>query len=90
MFPMRQVAKGYSSNQNFFFHMNPSPPHNQPSGVEPITYSVAEAAEVLGVSSITIYRLIYRRMLRPVPGLRHKRISKKQVNALAQGNDGRV
>ena len=90
MSPIRQVPKGYSSNQNLFFHMNPSPPHNQPSGVEPITYSVPEAAEVLGVSSITIYRLIYRRMLKPVPGLRHKRISKKQVHALAQGNDGHL
>ena len=68
--------------------MNPSSSFNQPSGAESLTYSVAEAGAVLGVSPATIYRLIFRRMLKPVPGLRHKRISKKQVHALAHGNDG--
>ena len=52
---------------------------------EPLTYSVSEAAQVLGVSQPTIYRLIIRRMLRPVPGLRHKRLPKKQVQRLANG-----
>jgi len=52
---------------------------------EPLTYSVWEAAVVLGVSRATIYRLVYRRLLKPVPGLRHKRISKKQLHAFAQG-----
>lgn len=49
------------------------------------TYSVAEAASVLGVSRPSIYRLIARRVLNPVPGLRSKRIPMKQVRRLADG-----
>ena len=49
------------------------------------TYSVAEAASVLGVSKPSIYRLIARRVLNPVPGLRSKRIPMKQVRRLADG-----
>ena len=52
---------------------------------ETLTYSVAEAAAVLGVSHATIYRLVCRRILKPIPGLRHKRIAKRQVHTLAQG-----
>jgi hypothetical protein len=33
----------------------------------------------------TIYRLIARRLLRPLPHLRHKRIPKRQVQALING-----
>jgi excisionase family DNA binding protein len=65
--------------------MNPTSFPDGPSPAEALTYSVAEAAVVLGVSQVTIYRLIYRRILKPVPGLRHKRISKKQIHTLAQG-----
>jgi excisionase family DNA binding protein len=53
---------------------------------EPSTYSVAEAAHVLGVSQPTIYRLIARRLLRPLPCLRHKRLPRKQVQRLANGD----
>lgn len=49
------------------------------------TYSVAEAAAILGVSRPTIYRLIARRILVPIPGLRHKRLPKKQVRRLTLG-----
>ena len=49
--------------------------------LEPLTYSVAETAQVLGVSMPTVYRLIVRRLLRPLPHLRHKRIPKRQVQA---------
>jgi excisionase family DNA binding protein len=52
-----------------------------PTPLEPLTYSVAEAAFVLGVSLATIYRLIARRLLRPLPGLRHKRLPRRQVHA---------
>ena len=52
---------------------------------EPLTYSVAETAQVLGVSEPTIYRLVSRRILRPLPGLRHKRIPKRQVLAYVNG-----
>jgi len=49
--------------------------------LEALTYSVGETAQVLGVSEPTIYRLVSRRLLRPLPGLRHKRIPKRQVLA---------
>lgn len=49
--------------------------------VETLTYSVSEAARVLGVSWATIYRLIARRILKPLPGLRHKRLPKRQIMA---------
>jgi excisionase family DNA binding protein len=45
--------------------------------LESQTYSVAEAAQVLGVSMVTVYRLILRRVLRPLPLLRHMRIPKR-------------
>ena len=69
--------------------MNPPSSPNDPNSTEPLTYSVAEAAAALGVSPATIYRLIYRRLLKPVRGLRHKRVSKKQIYALAQGDGHR-
>lgn len=65
--------------------MNPPLPSDDPEAAEALTYSVQEAAAVLGISPTTIYRLVYRRLLKPVPGLRHKRISKAQIHTLAQG-----
>ena len=67
--------------------MNPVSLPTGHDSTEPLTYSVAEAAAALGVSQATIYRLLYRRLLKPVPGIRHKRISRKQIHALAQGGD---
>ncbi len=57
----------------------------QSTTVEVLTYSVAETATVLGVSRTSVYRLLYRRLLKPVTGIRRKRIAKKQVHQLAQG-----
>jgi excisionase family DNA binding protein len=51
---------------------------------EKLTYSVAEAAALLEVSRPTIYRLMARRILIPIPGMRNKRIPKKQIRRLAQ------
>ena len=53
--------------------------------LEPLTYSVTETATVLGVSLPTVYRLLARGVLRPLPGLRHKRLPKKQVHAFVDG-----
>ena len=58
----------------------PEPP------VERLTYSVEESATALGVSKPTVYRLLARRVLRPVPGIRHKRIPCRQIVALVGGN----
>ena len=65
---------------------SPSPvPAAPPVTVERLTYSVEESATALSVSRPTIYRLLARRILRPVPGLRHKRIPCQQVRRLAAG-----
>ena len=45
-----------------------------------LTYTVRETAAVIGVSIPTIYRLILRGDLRPLPKLRHKFIPKTQVH----------
>jgi len=62
---------------------NSSAPETTP--VERLTYSVEESAAALGVSKPTIYRLLARRLLRPVPGIRHKRIPCQQVRSLVSG-----
>ena len=65
--------------------MNPDPTQIAAAPIERLTYSVEESAFALGVSKPTIYRLLTRRLLRPVPGLRHKRIPCQQVRRLAAG-----
>lgn len=66
---------------------NPEPvaSESREPSLEPLTYSVAETAQVLGISPPTVYRLIARRLLRPLPYMRHKRIPKRQVHALVNG-----
>jgi excisionase family DNA binding protein len=66
-------------------HSSSRAPEAPPPTVERLTYSVEESALALGVSKTTIYRLVARRILRPVPGLRHKRIPCQQVRRLAGG-----
>lgn len=53
--------------------------------ISPLTVSVGEAAKLLGVSEPTIYRLVSRRLLRILPGLRHKRITRKSLDAYCAG-----
>ncbi len=45
----------------------------------PLAYTVAEAAAILSVSRVTIYRLIARGHIRPMAFLRHKRIPREQL-----------
>ena len=59
----------------------------KPNPIERLTYSVEESAIALGVSKPTIYRLIVREILRPLPGIRHKRIPCDQVRRFAAGED---
>lgn len=47
--------------------------------IERIAYSTREAAEAMGVSEATIYRLISRRQLCASRKLRHKRILKSEI-----------
>ena len=51
----------------------------------PLTYTVAQAAVVIGCSPASVYRLIARRLLRPVPGLRHKLLPRRQVEDFCNG-----
>ena len=71
-----------SSPDSFVSSIAPSSPVPP---VESLTYSVTETATVLGVSLPTVYRLVARGVLRPLPGLRHKRLPKRQVHAFVEG-----
>jgi excisionase family DNA binding protein len=51
----------------------------------PLTLSVSQAAAIIGVSEPTIYRLIARRLLKILPGLRHKRITRRSIDAYCAG-----
>ena len=63
-----------------------SPASESSPAIPRLTYSVDESAQALGVSKPTIYRLIARRILRPVPGVRHKRIPVRQVESLVHAS----
>ena len=52
--------------------------------LEGLTYSVKETAVVLGVSTSTVYRLLYRGVLSCLSCLRHKRISRASVVAFVE------
>lgn len=49
------------------------------SHVEKLTYTTKEAAIALGLSEMTIYRLLQRRKLHALPDLRHKIIPRKEI-----------
>jgi hypothetical protein len=51
-----------------------------------LTYSVSEAAGVLGVSNQTVYRLLARGLIEPLRGIRHKRIPVVSVKKYIGGN----
>ena len=63
------------------------PPAPEAPAIERLTYSVEESATALGVSKPTIYRLVARRILRPVPGIRHKRIPCQQIKRLVSSGE---
>ncbi len=47
--------------------------------ISKLAYSVKEAALALGLSEITIYRLLNKGKLKSVPSLRHKLIPAKEI-----------
>lgn len=54
-----------------------------------LTVSISDASALLGVSVATVRRLIQRRLLKVLPGLRHKRIVLKSLYDFASGeHDG--
>ena len=89
IFPKTQSREGGGLNRTI--RPNPttrimdSQPNTNP--IQRLTYSVEESALALGVSKPTIYRLIEREVLRPLPGIRHKRIPCGQVRKFASGED---
>ena len=48
--------------------------------VERLAYSVQETADALGVSYITVYRLLQRGVLKAIPSLRHRIIPAKEID----------
>jgi excisionase family DNA binding protein len=56
------------------------------SDLSPLTVSVTDAALLLGISEPTIYRLVARKLLRTLPGLRHKRITRRSLDAFCSGS----
>ena len=62
---------------------------NQNNGSElpRLAYSVQEAAQVLGVSATTVYRLVKRGHLRRVKGLRHLLIPKVELEKFVSNLD---
>jgi len=55
-----------------------------------VTCSLRETAELMGVHPATVYRLVARQLLAPVPGLRHLRFTHEEIHRfLNGGNHGR-
>jgi excisionase family DNA binding protein len=50
-----------------------------------LTVSVAEAAEILGTSEVTVYRLLSRGILTACEHIRTKRIPREQVEDIGRG-----
>ena len=55
-----------------------------------LTYSPKEVAQLLGVCPTSVYRLILRKKLKSVPGLRHKRIPRSEIDRLLGGQEGNL
>jgi len=51
----------------------------KPNELRPLAYSVAQTALLLGVSQVSVRRLIARGLLRPNRTLRHLRISENEI-----------
>ena len=53
-----------------------------------LVFTVPEAAELLGVSEKSIYRLIERGLLRSAGGMRHKRITPAEIERYLKATTG--
>ena len=65
-----------------------SPPDTNAASTQPETVSVEEAAKILGVSLVTVYRLIQRGKLRCLKSLRHKRIPRGELERFMKNDLG--
>ena len=50
------------------------------------TRTMAEAAKIIGVSYLTVHRLAKRKLLRPLPGMRHKIFTEDEINRFLSGS----
>lgn len=65
-----------------------SHPENPTPVVEKLAYSTADLCSALGLSTVTLWRLSLRGLLRPVPGLRHRLYAKTEVQRFLAGKGG--
>ena len=69
----------------------PAPPEPKMTVQPKLAYTVSELSAELGISKPTIYRLVYRRLLKPLPYLRHKVFPRTEVERfLASGTDWNI
>jgi hypothetical protein len=60
-------------------------PSQPPPTIEKLAYNTAELCSALGLSTVSLWRLRRRGLLRPIPGLRHKLYAKTEVQRFLSG-----
>ena len=66
---------------------NDNPEANESSPLPRLSYKINEAAQMLGVSPITIRRAISRGLLKPCRAFRHPLIPAEQLRKLIAGDE---
>ena len=69
----------------WFARMSNHPQLQPTASVEKLAYNTRELSQALGLSTVTLWRLTNRGLLRPIEGLRHKLYSKKEVERFLAG-----
>ena len=59
-----------------------------PPTITRLTFTANEVCQSLGIGRVTLWRLTTRGVLRPVPGIRNRLYSVKQIEAFADGRVG--
>lgn len=54
---------------------------------EAVTRSLRETSKILGLHPSTVYRLAARKMIVPVPGLRHLRFTTEEIDRFLKGGN---
>jgi len=62
---------------------------HQPDSASRLAFTLRETAGLLGISYVSVHRLIKRGLLRPNRALRHKLVSRAEIERfLAEGAEG--
>ena len=97
LFKERRKLLGYTENDPRLYHPDPVeitalapelPPVERPQSIIQGTYSVKEAAKILNLSLVTVYRLIERGKIRCLQSVRHKRIPKTEMDRYMKADLG--